>query len=58
MSKSTLNLTDSRTGNKYHTDITAGTVSQYEEMVGDSEQRIARPRQIYTGYEIRKKEEF
>jgi citrate synthase len=28
---------------------TAGWVAQWEEMLNDSEQKIARPRQIYTG---------
>ena len=32
----------------------AGWLSQWNEMVQDSEQKIARPRQIYTGYEHRK----
>ena len=29
---------------------TAGWLSQWEEMLNDKEQKIARPRQIYTGY--------
>jgi citrate synthase len=29
---------------------TAGWLSQWEEMLLDKEQKIARPRQIYTGY--------
>jgi citrate synthase len=32
---------------------TAGWLAQWEEMVNDPEQKIARPRQIYTGYEQR-----
>ena len=32
---------------------TAGWLSQWEEMMTDQEQRIGRPRQIYTGHEIR-----
>jgi citrate synthase len=32
---------------------TAGWLAQWEEMVSDPEQKIARPRQIYTGYEER-----
>ena len=28
---------------------TSGWIAQWKEMVGDSEQKIARPRQIYTG---------
>src|SRR5579862_5848655 len=32
---------------------TAGWLAQWEEMVRDPEQKIARPRQIYTGYEQR-----
>jgi citrate synthase len=32
---------------------TAGWLAQWEEMVIDPEQKIARPRQIYTGYEER-----
>jgi citrate synthase len=32
---------------------TAGWLSQWEEMMTDQEQRIGRPRQIYTGYEKR-----
>ena len=32
---------------------TVGWLAQWEEMVLDSEQKIARPRQIYTGYELR-----
>jgi citrate synthase len=33
---------------------TAGWLAQWEEMVSDPEQKIARPRQIYTGHEERK----
>jgi citrate synthase len=33
---------------------TAGWVAQWEEMLLDKEQKIARPRQIYTGYDERK----
>src|SRR5579862_1057965 len=33
---------------------TAGWLAQWDEMVSDPEQKIARPRQIYTGYEERK----
>jgi citrate synthase len=29
---------------------TAGWLAQWEEMLNDKEQKIARPRQIYTGY--------
>jgi citrate synthase len=29
---------------------TAGWVAQYEEHMGDTEQKITRPKQIYTGY--------
>jgi citrate synthase len=32
---------------------TAGWLAQWQEMVTDPEQKIARPRQIYTGYEVR-----
>ena len=32
---------------------TAGWLAQWEELVIDPEQKIARPRQIYTGYEQR-----
>jgi citrate synthase len=32
---------------------TSGWIAQWEEMLLDSEQKIARPRQIYTGYEKR-----
>jgi citrate synthase len=32
---------------------TAGWISQWEEMMTDQDQRIGRPRQIYTGYENR-----
>ena len=28
----------------------AGWVAQYEEHMGDTEQKITRPKQIYTGY--------
>jgi citrate synthase len=31
----------------------AGWVAQWEEMLMDKEQKIARPRQIYTGYDER-----
>jgi citrate synthase len=31
----------------------AGWLAQWEEMIDDDEQKIARPRQIYTGYERR-----
>jgi citrate synthase len=30
-----------------------GWLAQWEEMLSDSEQKIARPRQIYTGYDVR-----
>jgi citrate synthase len=30
-----------------------GWLAQWQEMIRDSEQKIARPRQIYTGYETR-----
>ncbi len=32
---------------------TAGWLAQWQEMLSDAEQKIARPRQIYTGHEIR-----
>jgi len=32
---------------------TAGWLAQWQEMLQDPEQRIARPRQVYTGYEVR-----
>jgi citrate synthase len=32
---------------------TAGWLAQWEEMLLDKEQKIARPRQIYTGYDER-----
>jgi citrate synthase len=32
---------------------TAGWIAQWEEMLLDSEQKIARPRQIYTGAKTR-----
>ncbi len=33
---------------------TVGWLAQWEEMLNDDEQKIARPRQIYTGYSERK----
>jgi citrate synthase len=33
---------------------TSGWLAQWEEMLLDKDQKIARPRQIYTGYEERK----
>jgi citrate synthase len=32
---------------------TSGWISQWLEMIDDKEQKIARPRQIYTGYDER-----
>jgi citrate synthase len=32
---------------------TSGWLAQWEEMLTDPEQKIARPRQVYQGYEIR-----
>jgi len=32
---------------------TSGWIAQWEEMLLDPEQKIARPRQVYTGYELR-----
>src|SRR5690606_15730103 len=32
---------------------TVGWLAQWEEMLTDKEQKIARPRQIYTGYDLR-----
>ena len=32
---------------------TSGWLAQWEEMLTDKEQKIARPRQIYTGYDER-----
>jgi len=32
---------------------TVGWLAQWQEMLGDSEQKIARPRQIYTGHDVR-----
>ena len=32
---------------------TAGWLAQWQEMLTDSEQKIARPRQVYTGYDVR-----
>src|SRR5690606_18665955 len=32
---------------------TAGWLAQWQEMLEDDEQRIARPRQVYTGYDER-----
>ena len=32
---------------------TVGWLAQWQEMIEDPEQKIARPRQIYTGYEAR-----
>jgi citrate synthase len=32
---------------------TAGWLAQWQELMADSEQKIARPRQIYTGHEAR-----
>ncbi len=32
---------------------TAGWLAQWQEMLGDPEQKIARPRQIYTGHDVR-----
>ncbi|MGZ3421688.1 MAG: citrate synthase [Polyangiales bacterium] len=32
---------------------TVGWLAQWQEMLGDTEQKIARPRQIYTGHELR-----
>jgi citrate synthase len=33
---------------------TVGWLAQWQEMLSDPEQKIARPRQIYTGYDQRK----
>jgi citrate synthase len=33
---------------------TAGWLAQWQEMLTDPEQKIARPRQVYTGYDLRK----
>ncbi|MFZ0139402.1 MAG: citrate synthase [Candidatus Sulfotelmatobacter sp.] len=33
---------------------TVGWLAQWQEMLADSEQKIARPRQIYTGHDVRK----
>jgi len=32
---------------------TAGWLTQWQEMITDPEQKIARPRQIYTGHAVR-----
>jgi citrate synthase len=32
---------------------TSGWIAQWEEMLNDPEQKIARPRQVYTGYDLR-----
>ena len=32
---------------------TAGWLAQWQEMITDPEQKIARPRQIYIGYDVR-----
>jgi citrate synthase len=32
---------------------TAGWLAQWQEMLTDPEQKIARPRQVYTGHEVR-----
>jgi citrate synthase len=32
---------------------TSGWIAQWEEMLSDPEQKIARPRQVYTGYDLR-----
>jgi citrate synthase len=32
---------------------TSGWIAQWEEMLLDPEQKIARPRQVYTGYDLR-----
>jgi citrate synthase len=32
---------------------TAGWLAQWQELITDPEQKIARPRQVYTGYEER-----
>jgi citrate synthase len=32
---------------------TVGWLAQWEEMLNDAEQKIARPRQIYLGYDMR-----
>ncbi len=32
---------------------TVGWLAQWQEMLTDSEQKIARPRQIYTGHDVR-----
>jgi citrate synthase len=32
---------------------TAGWLAQWQELITDPEQKIARPRQIYTGYDVR-----
>jgi citrate synthase len=32
---------------------TAGWLAQWQEMMGDAEQRIARPRQVFTGHDTR-----
>jgi citrate synthase len=33
---------------------TAGWLAQWQELITDPEQKIARPRQIYTGHDVRK----
>ena len=37
----------------FATPRTAGWLAQWQEMLEDPEQKVARPRQIYTGYEKR-----
>ena len=32
---------------------TAGWLAQWKEMINDAEQKIARPRQVYTGHDTR-----
>jgi citrate synthase len=32
---------------------TSGWIAQWEEMLPDSEQKIARPRQVYLGHDLR-----
>ena len=56
MATSTLTITDNRTGRSYEVPVASGTIRAIDlrqikvELIEDSEQKIARPRQIYTGH--------
>ena len=48
-----LEQVDSSVGGKTGINLPAGWLAQWQEMLVDDEQRIARPRQIYTGADVR-----